>query len=299
MSMIGAIVGGALGGLVGAAIWAAVTYYSGWEISWIAWGIGGLVGLGVHLGGRRRGGIAPAGTAALLACAAVLLGKLAMVRIDLATFMGADEAPVSVIADIIVAEREHAGGFVPMPPEDMAESLRETYPPDVWAEARQRWEALDPSQQEAARTTPPLAAPEPWLVWLADEVVEDYQRRGRAVEWPPGMDLDSAWCEWDYPADVWSEAVTRWEAMSAAEQEAYKATVISEIVEMTAADKHEMLTWWFISSFSLFDILWIGLAVVTAAKIGYSGTGEIALPRPLEAETKGVHGSGFRVREKD
>ena len=60
MNMIGALVGGVVGGLIGAAAWAAVTYFSGWEIGLIAWGIGGLVGLGVHLGTRRRGGIAAA-----------------------------------------------------------------------------------------------------------------------------------------------------------------------------------------------------------------------------------------------
>ncbi len=66
MNMIGAIVGGLFGGFVGAAVWTAVTYYSRWELGWIAWGIGALVGLGVHMGSRRRGGIGLGATAVLL-----------------------------------------------------------------------------------------------------------------------------------------------------------------------------------------------------------------------------------------
>ena len=283
MNMIGAILGGALGGLVGAAVWAAVTYYSGWEIGWIAWGIGGLVGLGVHLGSRGRGGITPAGTAVILAIAAVLLGKWAAVRVELSAFMATDDAPLSVIADAIVADREMAGRPVRMPPEELAESMREVYPPDIWNEAVQRWEALDPQQQDAARTAPMLVNPQVWLVWLADEVVEDYEQRNRAVDWPPGMDTDTAWHQSHYPADVWAEAVGRWDAMSRQEQAAYKATVTREIEAGLAFGEQEALTWWFIQSFTLFDILWVGLAVGTAAKIGAGGVG--AMARPLEPES--------------
>ena len=122
---------------------------------------------------------------------------------------------------------------------------------------------MDPQLQDAIRTAPPLAIPQFWIVWLADDVVADYQRRGRAVDWPPGMDIESAWHESHYPADVWNEAVNRWDAMPRQEQEAYKASVTSEIVEGMDFDELVVLAWWFIQSFTLFDILWVGLAVVT------------------------------------
>jgi len=264
MKSLGAILGGAIGGLIGAVIWAVVTYYSGWEIAWIAWGIGGLVGVGVRLGTGGSGGIRHGGTAAILALVAVLGGKWATVRFELSAFMAGDDAPLGVIADTIVAEREEAGIRVPMPPEEYAESLREMYPPDVWSEAVQRWEAIDPQQQDAMRALPPLANPQIWLVWLADEVVAEFESEGRDVDWPPGMNVESAWREAHYPADVWAEAQTQWDAMSEPDRAAYKA----QLEEDMALGEQEMLNWWFLQSFTIYDILWVGLAVVTAFRLG-------------------------------
>jgi len=222
MKSLGAILGGSIGGLIGAVIWAVVTHYSGYEIGWIAWGIGGLVGVGVRLGTSASGGISHGGTAAIIALVAVLGGKWAAVRFELSAFMAADDAPLSVIAGTIVVEREEAGTRVPMPPEEYAESLREMYPPDVWNEALRRWEAIDPQQQDAMRALPPLANPQIWLVWLADDVVAQFESDGRDVDWPPGMDIESAWREAHYPADVWAEAQTEWDAMREPDREAYK-----------------------------------------------------------------------------
>ena len=268
MKSLGAILGGSIGGLIGAVIWAVVTYYSGFEIGWIAWGIGGLVGVGVRLGTGGSGGIGHGGTAAIIGLAAVLGGKWATVRIELSAFLGGDEAPTSAIADIIIVEREEAGTRVPMPPEESVESLREMYPRDVWNEAMRRWEAMDPQQQDALRAVPPLANPHIWLVWLADEVVAEFESDGRDVDWPPGMDVDSAWREAHYPADVWAEAQTRWDAMNEPDREAYKASVTRELEAGMAFEEQEALNWWFIQSFTVFDILWVGLAVVTAFKLG-------------------------------
>lgn len=264
MKPLGAILGGSIGGLIGAVIWAVVTYSSGWEIGWIAWGIGGLVGVGVRLGTSGSGGISHGGTAVIIALVAVLGGKWAAVRLELSAFMAGDDAPLGVIADTIVAEREEAGIRVPMPPEEYAESLREMYPPDVWSEALQRWEAIDPQQQDAMRALPPLANPQIWLVWLADEVVAEFESEGRDVDWPPGMNVESAWREAHYPADVWAEADTRWDAMSEPDRAVYKAQLEQDM----ALGEQEMLNWWFLQSFTIYDILWVGLAVVTAFRLG-------------------------------
>ncbi len=268
MKSLGAILGGSIGGLVGAVIWAAVTHYSGYEIGWIAWGIGGLVGVGVRLGTSGSGGISHGGTAAIIALVAVLGGKWATVRFELSAFMAADDAPLSVIAGTIVAEREEAGTRVPMPPEEYAESLSEMYPRDVWNEALRRWEAIDPQQQDAMRALPPLANPQIWLVWLADEVVMEFVRDGRDLDWPPGRNIESAWHETHYPADVWAEAQTQWDAMSEPDREDYKEFVKRQIEQDMALGEQETLNWWFLQSFTIFDILWVGLAVVTAFKLG-------------------------------
>ncbi|NOZ39633.1 MAG: hypothetical protein GXP24_05340, partial [Planctomycetes bacterium] len=47
------IISGAIAGAVGAAIWAAVAYFANLEIGYIAWGIGGLVGVAVAATGKN------------------------------------------------------------------------------------------------------------------------------------------------------------------------------------------------------------------------------------------------------
>ncbi len=279
MKALGAILGGAIAGAIGAVIWAVVTHYSGYEIGWIAWGIGGLVGIGVRLGTAGSGGIGHGGTAAIIALTAVLGGKWAAVRIEVSAFLADDDATVSALADIVVAEREEAGTPVRMPSIESVESLRAMYPRDVWGEAVRRWESMDPQQQDAMRAVPALANPHIWLVTLSDAVVEEFESDGRDVDWPPGMDVDSAWREAHYPADVWAEAQTRWDAMSETDRETYKVAVTQHLAEGMVFNEQEMLNWGFMQSFTLFDILWVGLAVVTAFKLG---AGQQIVPEAAE-----------------
>lgn len=61
------------GAVVGGLIWGAVAYYGQAESAWIAWGVGGLAGVGMHAGLRRydsTGGVLAAGIATLaIVCA--------------------------------------------------------------------------------------------------------------------------------------------------------------------------------------------------------------------------------------
>ncbi len=120
--------------------------------------------------------------------------------------------------------------------------------------------------QALPRTT--LANPQIWIVWLADEVVMEFVRDGRDLDWPPGRNIESAWHETHYPADVWAEAQTQWDAMSELDRDAYKASVTREIEQEMALGEQETLNWWFLQSFTIFDLLWVALAVVTAFKLG-------------------------------
>ncbi|MHC4208840.1 MAG: hypothetical protein ACYSWT_03900 [Planctomycetota bacterium] len=276
MNLIGGLVGGVVGGLIGAAIWIAIGYWTGYEVGWIAWGIGALVGLGVHLGARRGGGLAGGGTAVILAIAAVLVGKWAVVRIDVAQFLGNDEMVISYMADVIIAEREEQGETVHMPPESMqVDSISEMYPSSIWAQAMQQWQAMDAQQQDELRALPALANDQLILVYLADTVVEEYEEEGRTVAWPPGMDVDTAWRAGHYPPEVWAEAVRQWEEMSPADQAEYSSSIKAFLTELATEAKAEevadLIEYGFIQSFSLFDILWAVLAIATAAKLGAAG----------------------------
>ena len=69
------ILGGAIGGLLGAVIWAAVSYFTEYQIGWLAVGVGFLVGFGVRLLGKgidRIYGI----LGGVIALVSVLLGNL-------------------------------------------------------------------------------------------------------------------------------------------------------------------------------------------------------------------------------
>ena len=52
-----ALAGGVAGGVIGVVLWAAVTYFTGYEIGWVAWFVGVLTGAGVSGSIERRGGI--------------------------------------------------------------------------------------------------------------------------------------------------------------------------------------------------------------------------------------------------
>ncbi|HRQ72738.1 MAG TPA: hypothetical protein PLU35_06895, partial [Phycisphaerales bacterium] len=63
MNIINGLVGAIIGALVGAGIWGLVSYQSGYEVGWIAWGVGALTGLGMLLGARDSSDVATGGLA--------------------------------------------------------------------------------------------------------------------------------------------------------------------------------------------------------------------------------------------
>jgi hypothetical protein len=69
-AVLGAVIGAALGALV----WAGVATATGLEIGWVAWGVGGAIGLGAALGGGR--GPVTGGVCAALSLVAILAGKM-------------------------------------------------------------------------------------------------------------------------------------------------------------------------------------------------------------------------------
>ena len=87
------VLAGSIGGLVGAAIWAAISYAVNAEVGYVAWGIGGIVGIAVRfVAGEREEGIGPGVTAAVIAILAVLGGKYAAVHMLVSHHMGNVEA---------------------------------------------------------------------------------------------------------------------------------------------------------------------------------------------------------------
>lgn len=70
------MIGGLAGAMIGAAIWAGIVIATGYEVGYVAWGIGLLVGLGVTMLGNERGqviGISAGGQAVVGLIVAKLL----------------------------------------------------------------------------------------------------------------------------------------------------------------------------------------------------------------------------------
>lgn len=160
------IIGGVLGGLIGAVIWAAISYFTGYEIGWIAWGLGGLVGLGCVLAAKSTGKLLGA-AAVVITLLSILAGKYAAVHFGIRSEIGSeqevlqnalaeiqlDEVVVSYLADEIIQQRQANGENIQWPsgvnPQEA--SQKSDYPPDVWSQASSRWEGFSPQEKEQYR----------------------------------------------------------------------------------------------------------------------------------------------------
>lgn len=110
------------------------------------------------------------------------------------------------------------------------------------------------------------------ISYVADDVVLEFEEEGRSVEWPEGAGYVMPSAEEHYPADVWALAVERWEALGAEGRDARIRDWTRTREEGRQAFAAALRDQWFRDSFALMDILFLGLAVVTAFKIG-AGTG--------------------------
>jgi hypothetical protein len=81
MGMIRGIVGGLVGGVAGAAVWVLVGFLSHYEVGWIAWAVGFLVGFGVRYSAYLGGQDASFGKgilASVIAVGAIVTAKAAI-----------------------------------------------------------------------------------------------------------------------------------------------------------------------------------------------------------------------------
>jgi hypothetical protein len=79
------LLGAGLGGLIGAAIWAGISAATNYEIGYIAWAVGGLVGFGAIKGGAS--GKAMGIYAGVIALAAIFAGKVLAISFTLPSFI--------------------------------------------------------------------------------------------------------------------------------------------------------------------------------------------------------------------
>jgi hypothetical protein len=204
------LIGAAIGGAVGAAIWAAICYNTGFEIGWIAWGVGGLTGAGAAIGARGHAGVATGGIAVLVAICAILAGKY----ITVSMWLG-DGPSLSGLQ--IEVEEEEA------------------------------------------------------IAIVARAVAAEHTARGRNYKWPEDGTPEYSYYEDDFPKPIWTDAKARWDRLSAEERIPYYEVAERETRDMQEAFASAIREVAFLSMFSLFDLLFFALAIITAAGVGSGG----------------------------
>lgn len=151
---------GIIAGLAGAFAWALIAYFTGFEIGYLAWGIGALVGAAVGWGteGTPTNGV----IAVAISIVAILGGKFMTVQFsisneletidqNIALQMENEEFILSWLAGGIIYEIQEQGNTVQWPagvdPEEA--SAKEDFPPEVWNAAETVWaEMTDDEKQE-------------------------------------------------------------------------------------------------------------------------------------------------------
>ncbi len=202
---------GLAAGVIGATLWAGVAAITHYEVGWVAWAVGGLVGVAVARGnvdGHREPAMAGVLAVAITALS-IVGGKYLAVSL---TLPSAAELIASVMANF--DNEEYVMSFV------------------------------------------------------ADDVAAELEASGQTVDWPAGVDPSMASEESDYPADVWTEARERWASLSDAEradfQEARRRETSANLDANAAAFRGRLFRGAFAGSFAPLDLIFFGLAIVTA-----------------------------------
>jgi hypothetical protein len=283
MKPIAWLVGGLAGGLIGAAAWMVVVYFTDYELGVVAWGIGVLAGYGVRVVAGGRKGAGPAVVAVVAALLSVGVGKVGSIAMIIRPGAVTEEYAVVALADVVVRDFEREGRAVEWPggvTQDTASEEAE-YPPEVWVEAETRWLAIPPAERERYMSDVShlwLLDREYVISFVADDVVDEYVELGVELEWPAGADREASLSRDDYPIEVWEEAVTRWQALSPAEQrdiEEHKALVVTPAVLWLGAALYTS---------SLWDLFWLGLAGMSAWRIGSGRDDDDEISPPDEQE---------------
>ncbi|UCD24018.1 MAG: hypothetical protein JSW51_13465 [Gemmatimonadota bacterium] len=174
MNRFGALTGGVVAGSIGALLWAAIAYFTGYEVGWVAWGVGGLVGFGVVLGSGGHKSQAIGVLAVVVTVLALVAAKYTTVQLilsdgselaealvsgleedgeGLVASLEDDELVVSYIADEVVIEFMSEDRTVTWPAgvDPSQASTEVEYPADVWAVAQSRWDAMSLTEREEYR----------------------------------------------------------------------------------------------------------------------------------------------------
>lgn len=152
-----AVVAGALAALVGAGIWTAIVVITDYEIGWIAWGIGALVGIAMSRFTPERS-VKLGVIAAVIAVVGLAIGKVATVRVLVPTIgrdliMESPEFLVQAFAhDMRAKERFSPELSIQLAGLSTTDSLPEPLATKVLEEAQARMDNAPPEERARVAT---------------------------------------------------------------------------------------------------------------------------------------------------
>ncbi|MFO0926263.1 MAG: hypothetical protein U0736_04380 [Gemmataceae bacterium] len=150
-------------GLLRALLWAGFSYATGYELGWIVWSVGLIIGLGVRWADSEAQGWVPGILAAIIAVPALFGGKYLVVRFIVAREFASLTVPGEVNAELaqvefgkeVVAEYEAKKKPLKWPEKHRlvtsatkGPQTGDEFPADVWKEMRLRWDKLSAAEQQ-------------------------------------------------------------------------------------------------------------------------------------------------------
>lgn len=266
------LIAGLIGGSIGAVVWALLYHYANFESGIIAWGIGALAGVCVRTVSHDNEGFMPGSVAVIAAILALCCGKVGGLYLDLNGNIGPEyraeerEFLTSIVASGIVIEHRLAGNEIEWPKNADIEfqNSQRDFPKEIWSDAKQRYDGYSATQLEAFQQDPSSLISEEFVItFIADEVAGEWEAGGRQINWPDGAEPYSGDWSGDYPTDVWDESRSRWGAMSSAERVDLRQMILPPASAGLMA-AIELVPY----TFTYWDMLWFGLALFSAYKIG-------------------------------
>ncbi len=177
------VLAGVGAGLFSALVWAGFCYVTGFELGWIAWGVGLAVGLAVRLAQGDVGGWVPGILAVVIALLSILGGKYLSVRLIVSSEFAKIESSIDhtdpefaqvQFAKTVVAEFESKKKKLSWPEKKRlmtvatsGPQMASEFPADVWQETDRRWKKLTVDEREQ------------WLA-TAKRITEDQFANARA-----------------------------------------------------------------------------------------------------------------------
>ena len=116
--------------------------------------------------------------------------------------------------------------------------------------------------------------------YIADELIYEAQGEGVDVRWPAGVDPEMAASASDYPSEYWAQADAIWSEMSSSERTEYREHLVASRSAWVDSLRAEAKRSEFLASFEPIDLLFFGLAIVTAFKLAASPR----IPRGVHSE---------------